>query len=166
MLVARGDWYAPILSAGRPVGVLNACVSAQGSIEWGADPDQEKAAALVAARATDYVADDGLNGLFIVSSDKASQYGLSRLGIRPVAGSLKQLQGAVLEQQQELNAANEAAGEVLTGAMPFAFDQYIQRHPESSTANLWRTLVPTVAVLLMVSLVIGLVVRRHPKILS
>jgi len=163
MLVPRGDWMAPILCQGKPLGVLVAYRSNAGTMEWMADPNKDASAALLALRPTDIVADDGLNGLFLVRGNTARQYGLSQQGIQPTAGSLKQLQGAILAQEAEFKAANADAGEILTGGGPFAFDQYIQQHPEASLiSNAWEAIITVgIVALMVVGFGAGILSRRR-----
>ena len=134
MLVPLGVWIAPISAQGQPVGVIDVSRSGDGELGWMTRTNTEMAAALMAARPQDVIVSDGRNGLFIVTDKTARQYGQSRWGIMPTAGSLKQLQGAVLAFQAEMAAATEALGEVPTGGGVLNFGQYVADHPEGPLA--------------------------------
>ena len=180
MLVSRSDWMAPITAQGQPVGTLTAEWSADGTMGWMLDPNADQAAALAAARPSDIVASDGRNGLFIVAANTARQYGLAHWGILPVAGSLKQLQGAILAQRSADKAAEEAAGGPVTGAGPFALDQWAQQHPDAPAApeapvmpvtpehpamatSPWRVALPVTGVLVVLCLAAGALLCRQRR---
>lgn len=161
MLTPRGDWIAPILWQGKPVGTLIADPPKTGPMGWCADLNPDTANGLTTARSTDVIADDGQSGLFVLSGSTARQYGLANRGIEPVPGTLQQLQGAILDYRAQMKAANDAAGEVLTGAPPLAFDQYIRNHPSTATASSWPVIVLVATVLAVLGATGGLLVRRQ-----
>jgi len=129
MLVPRGDWIAPVTSQGQPVGTITADHASAGFVTGGCDDDAQSGAALLAARPKDIVAGDGLNGLFIITDNIARQYGTGNWKVTPQAGTLKQLQEALLAQRKDAAAANN--GEPVTGGNGFDFGQWVQQHPET-----------------------------------
>lgn len=150
MLESPGEWIAPILSEGQPIGVIYAGYSGDGTLGWGVEPDSDKGAALLQVRPGGIVVSDGLNGLFVIEDGAARQFGLAHLGTEPVPGSLKQLQGAITAQRAEIAAIIEEAGEIVAGGAPIAFDQYILDHPD--TAAPWRELTLAVTLALLAGL--------------
>lgn len=132
MLEPRGDYVAPISAQGRGVGTITAEITnGQWGYRW--DDDAQTAAALMAARPKDVIASDGLNGVFIISDNTVRQHGLGR-NSTPVAGTLAQLQAAIVAQRADYDqqvAAN--GGEALSGVSPIDFDQVARGNPVTTS---------------------------------
>lgn len=166
MLVPHGQWMAPISAQGVGVGVLMIEKSDDGSLQPTWNDDAGTAVALLAARPKDLIASDGRNGVFIVADNTVRQYGLGR-NETPAAGTLKQLQEALLAQRSaDAAAAAGNGGEALTGAGGIDFDAFVQGVPYSSgssTFAAWRDTIVVAGLVLAVGLAGGVFLLRRRK---
>ena len=125
MLVPLGNWMAPIVAAGQPVGTFTVDDS-NGTPEWMANADVDAAALMLSLKAGDLVVTDGHSGFFVVSGKTAHQAGVPQYGIPPATGTLQQLQGALRQMRSEIAEAVAANhGRPVAGGFTIDLAAYI-----------------------------------------
>jgi len=167
MLIPHGNWMAPISAQGAGVGVLTLYRASDGSLQPMWDDDAGTAAALMAARPKDVIASDSRNGVFIVAANGVRQYGLGK-NETPAAGTLEQLQAALLAQKSaDAVAAAANGGEAVTGAGGIDFDAFIQGAPYSagdSSFVAWRSTIVVAGLVLAFGLAGGVFLLHRRKV--
>jgi roadblock/LC7 domain-containing protein len=165
MLMPRGDWIAPIISEGKPVGTILFELSPEGEMGYQCDDNAEIAGAVMAMKRGDIAASDGPNGMFIITGDSARQVGLSRVGIESATGSLVELRAALVEWKAAIDreiAANN--GEMVYGTAPLDFGAFLQGYSRIQTSEVtgnvgWLVGVAVIAVATLGALIV--IARRR-----
>jgi len=159
MLVARGDWIAPVVANGKAVGTFNADIMADGTIGYGFDDNAEAGAAILGLQPHQMLASDSANGYFVIDGDTARQAGLSQVGIKGATGSLIQLQAALTAWKAGIDQqVADNSGQPIGGITPLDFGSYLADNPASTGSGTWLIGVGVAGAVVVVA-ALGLVRR-------
>jgi hypothetical protein len=173
MLTPLGNWMAPVIAHGTPVGTFTVD-DTNGAPGWMANDDADAAALMVALKPGDMIATDGHSGFFVVSGKTARQARISQYGIADASGTLQQFQGA-LRQQRDQIAAMVAAnhGQLVAGAGAVDLGAYINSEtdvahaipaPSAQSRHVARGVTATVAAGLVLCVVgAALLIGKHRR---
>jgi hypothetical protein len=123
-VAALERWSAPILVSGEAVGTLTVERASDGTLQELVSDDAAKGQALAEFSPEATYIDDPVNGAFIVEGDHVTQVN-SETGPEGATASVEDLQAALEDQKETVEAAQDAAGgDPVLGVAPIRLQDY------------------------------------------